>query len=94
MSSLHLNCHYVVSSSEGVVIRPMELRKTSARPHFYTNEDECDKNVQNFLSCIKMAADTSEANSAFAAIKVTALGKPEFLVMPCIHNYCLNLTCI
>ena len=50
-----------------------------ARVYDYTTEEECDKHVDVFLSCIRSVRDISEDGKGFAAIKVTALGNPELL---------------
>ncbi|EOD38686.1 proline dehydrogenase [Emiliania huxleyi CCMP1516] len=48
-----------------------------ARVYPYAGEDECDANMQHFLTGVKAVADTSP--DGFAAIKVTALGDPKLL---------------
>ena len=48
----------------------------SARTYDYLGEEKCDANVQIFLDCIDAAA---RQPNGFTAIKLTALGKPEFL---------------
>ena len=50
----------------------------SARTYFYEGEEKCDKNTEIFLECIDTTGNTSE--NGFAAIKVTALGRPAILV--------------
>jgi len=42
----------------------------------YCQEHECDANVKIFLDCIKAA---SQFEHGFAAVKVTALGRPALL---------------
>jgi len=44
----------------------------------YTGEDACDKNMEVILNSIDVAARS--ADRPFAALKVTALGKPKFLL--------------
>jgi len=57
-----------VEAREGVV---------SARTYDYVTEEKCDANMRIMLQAIDMAAETSD--TPFAAIKITALGKPAFL---------------
>ena len=57
--------------------------RSSALTHFYAGEQRCEDNVAHFKSCIETAAkanECSELKDAFAAIKLTALGRVEFLV--------------
>ncbi|XP_019620711.1 PREDICTED: proline dehydrogenase 1, mitochondrial-like [Branchiostoma belcheri] len=50
----------------------------SARTYFYEDEHKCDENVKIFLNCIKAAGYSS--TDGFAAIKLTALGRPQLLL--------------
>lgn len=50
----------------------------SARTYFYEDEKQCDENVEIFLRCIEMASKCG--NDGFAAIKLTSLGRPQFLM--------------
>ena len=50
----------------------------SARTYFYEGEDTCNENMEVFLKCIDTTGNT--AVNGFAAIKVTALGRPDLLV--------------
>lgn len=57
--------------------------KSSALTHFYAGEERCEENVRHFRSCIETAAKANAPNKqedAFAAIKLTGLGRVEFLV--------------
>ena len=60
-----------------------------ARVYDYTTEEECDRHVDVFLSCIRSVREITNDNddddgkggikAGFAAIKVTALGNPALL---------------
>ncbi|XP_036383341.1 proline dehydrogenase 1, mitochondrial [Megalops cyprinoides] len=50
----------------------------SARTYFYADEAKCDHHMQTFLDCIKASGGSSE--DGFSAIKMTALGRPQFLL--------------
>ncbi|XP_032731731.1 proline dehydrogenase 1, mitochondrial-like [Lontra canadensis] len=50
----------------------------SARTYFYANEAKCDSHMETFLACIEAAGQASE--DGFSAIKLTALGRPQFLL--------------
>ncbi|XP_005993374.1 proline dehydrogenase 1, mitochondrial [Latimeria chalumnae] len=50
----------------------------SARTYFYADEAKCDQHMKTFLKCIEAAGGSSE--DGFAAIKLTALGRPQFLL--------------
>lgn len=54
----------------------------SARTYFYQDDVRCQQNVEHFLSCIRMASDVAKSSNgdAFAALKLTGLGRVEFLV--------------
>ena len=54
----------------------------SARTYFYQDDERCQQNMQHFLSCIRMASQVAESTNcdAFAAVKLTGLGRVEFLV--------------
>ena len=63
-------------------LSPVEATyKASARTFLYEGEETCDKNVKHFRSCIETAAKATERGSPFAAIKITSLGRVEFLVL-------------
>ncbi|XP_034026793.1 proline dehydrogenase 1, mitochondrial [Thalassophryne amazonica] len=46
--------------------------------YFYADEAKCDQHMEVFLKCIK-ASGASSKNS-FSAVKMSALGRPQFLV--------------
>ncbi|XP_070573303.1 proline dehydrogenase 1, mitochondrial-like isoform X1 [Ptychodera flava] len=50
----------------------------SARTYFYEDEEKCDENMKFFLKCIDAAGASSR--DGFAAIKLTALGRPQMLL--------------
>ncbi|XP_072270023.1 proline dehydrogenase 1, mitochondrial [Pyxicephalus adspersus] len=53
----------------------------SARTYFYADEAKCDTHMETFLKCIEASGGSSE--DGFSAIKLTALGRPQFLVCLC-----------
>uniref|UniRef100_A0AAR2KBX3 Proline dehydrogenase n=1 Tax=Pygocentrus nattereri TaxID=42514 RepID=A0AAR2KBX3_PYGNA len=50
----------------------------SARTYFYADETKCDSHMETFIKCIKASAGSSV--DGFSAIKMTALGRPQFLL--------------
>ncbi|KAM5262468.1 proline dehydrogenase 1, mitochondrial [Ctenodactylus gundi] len=50
----------------------------SARTYFYANEAKCDSHMESFLRCIE--ASGGALDDGFSAIKLTALGRPQFLL--------------
>nr|XP_033810327.1 proline dehydrogenase 1, mitochondrial-like isoform X1 [Geotrypetes seraphini] len=50
----------------------------SARTYFYADEAKCDQHMEIFLKCIEATGGSSE--DGFSAIKLTALGRPQFLL--------------
>ncbi|XP_051888232.1 proline dehydrogenase 1, mitochondrial-like [Pristis pectinata] len=50
----------------------------SARTYFYADESKCDQYMETFLKCIIASGGSSE--DGFSAIKLTALGRPQFLL--------------
>ncbi|XP_066502731.1 proline dehydrogenase 1, mitochondrial [Hoplias malabaricus] len=50
----------------------------SARTYFYADEAKCDSHMETFIKCIKASAGSSVGG--FSAIKMTALGRPQFLL--------------
>uniref|UniRef100_A0A8C4WBC0 Proline dehydrogenase n=1 Tax=Gopherus evgoodei TaxID=1825980 RepID=A0A8C4WBC0_9SAUR len=53
-------------------------RVISARTYFYADETKCDQHMEAFLRCIEASGGSSE--DSFSAIKLTALGRPQFLM--------------
>ncbi|KAL1787806.1 proline dehydrogenase 1, mitochondrial isoform X1 [Sigmodon hispidus] len=49
-----------------------------ARTYFYANEAKCDSYMENLLRCIEASGGASDGG--FSAIKLTALGRPQFLL--------------
>eukprot|EP00090_Calanus_glacialis_P001001 TRINITY_DN10726_c0_g1_i1.p1 TRINITY_DN10726_c0_g1~~TRINITY_DN10726_c0_g1_i1.p1 ORF type:complete len:667 (-),score=208.06 TRINITY_DN10726_c0_g1_i1:229-2229(-) len=52
---------------------------TGARTFFYQGEATCERNTDIFLRCIETVATTTHT-TGFAAIKLTALGRPQLLL--------------
>eukprot|EP00092_Neocalanus_flemingeri_P028909 GFUD01031392.1.p1 GENE.GFUD01031392.1~~GFUD01031392.1.p1 ORF type:complete len:675 (+),score=189.08 GFUD01031392.1:55-2079(+) len=52
---------------------------TGARTFFYQGEATCERNTDIFLKCIETVATTTHT-TGFAAIKLTALGRPQLLL--------------
>uniref|UniRef100_A0A4W6CT05 Proline dehydrogenase n=1 Tax=Lates calcarifer TaxID=8187 RepID=A0A4W6CT05_LATCA len=50
----------------------------SARTYFYADEAKCDNQMETFINCIKASGGAS--SDGFSAIKMTALGRPQFLL--------------
>ncbi|XP_035235858.1 proline dehydrogenase 1, mitochondrial [Anguilla anguilla] len=50
----------------------------SARTYFYADEAKCDHHMETFLNCIRASGGSSQ--DGFSAIKMTALGRPQFLL--------------
>uniref|UniRef100_A0A8C8RA95 Proline dehydrogenase n=1 Tax=Pelusios castaneus TaxID=367368 RepID=A0A8C8RA95_9SAUR len=50
----------------------------SARTYFYADEAKCDQHMDTFLRCIEASGGSSQ--DGFSAIKLTALGRPQFLL--------------
>uniref|UniRef100_A0A8C4HY33 Proline dehydrogenase n=1 Tax=Dicentrarchus labrax TaxID=13489 RepID=A0A8C4HY33_DICLA len=50
----------------------------SARTYFYADESKCDNQMETFINCIKASGGASA--DGFSAIKMTALGRPQFLL--------------
>lgn len=51
----------------------------AARTYFYHGESQCEKNLEIFFKAIEAVAETT-GNTGFAAIKLTALGRPRLLM--------------
>jgi len=52
---------------------------TGARTFFYQGEANCERNLENILRSIETVANTTQT-TGFAAIKLTALGRPQLLL--------------
>jgi len=63
-------------NNQKVINKYLEEGVKSTRLYEYEGEEKCDASVKIFLSCIET---TGARADGFAAIKLTALGKPEFL---------------
>jgi proline dehydrogenase len=50
-----------------------------ARTYFYHGESQCERNLEIFFKAIEAVANTT-GNTGFAAIKLTALGRPRLLM--------------
>ncbi|XP_049553722.1 proline dehydrogenase 1, mitochondrial isoform X1 [Orcinus orca] len=50
----------------------------STLTYFYASEAKCDSHMETFLRCIEASGGASE--DGFSAIKLTALGRPQFLL--------------
>ena len=53
--------------------------KATARTYFYMNEAQCERNMETFLKCIDAVAGVT-SHTGLAAIKLTALGRPQILL--------------
>ncbi|NXN14820.1 PROD dehydrogenase, partial [Indicator maculatus] len=51
---------------------------SSTDTYVYADEAKCDQHMETFLRCIDASGGSSE--NGFSAIKMTALGRPQFLV--------------
>ncbi|KAM4634525.1 proline dehydrogenase 1, mitochondrial isoform 2-T2 [Polymixia lowei] len=50
----------------------------SARTYFYADEAKCDNQMETFINCIRASGGSS--TDGFSAVKMTALGRPQFLL--------------
>lgn len=58
-----------------------DIKRASARTYFYAHDTQCEENMKHFISCIETAAKLrTENNQPYAAVKLTGLGRVEFLV--------------
>ncbi|TKS78482.1 Proline dehydrogenase 1, mitochondrial [Collichthys lucidus] len=51
---------------------------TGAHTYFYADEAKCDQHMETFIKCIKASGGSSM--DGFSAVKMTALGRPQFLL--------------
>lgn len=58
----------------------LAAHRSTGRTYFYTGDDHCEQNKSNFISCIDTAAQVTDNGQPYAAIKLTGLGRVEFLV--------------
>uniref|UniRef100_A0A3Q3DLG1 Proline dehydrogenase n=1 Tax=Hippocampus comes TaxID=109280 RepID=A0A3Q3DLG1_HIPCM len=49
-----------------------------SQTYFYADESKCDQHMETFLKCIRASGGSSM--DGFSAIKMTALGRPQFLL--------------
>lgn len=64
------------------VARPFADRRykvQSARTYFYLNEATCERNYETFQDCLHAVAGATYG-TGFAAVKLTALGRPQLLL--------------
>ncbi|XP_043219354.1 proline dehydrogenase 1, mitochondrial-like isoform X2 [Amphibalanus amphitrite] len=55
------------------------VKVQSARTYFYMNEAQCEKNMETFLKSIEAVSGSTQC-TGLAAIKMTALGRPQLLL--------------
>ncbi|XP_022190180.2 proline dehydrogenase 1, mitochondrial [Nilaparvata lugens] len=53
---------------------------SSVRTYFYLNEAACDRSLEVFQECIQAVGDAQNYGTGVAAIKLTALGRPQMLL--------------
>ncbi|CAG7821502.1 unnamed protein product [Allacma fusca] len=68
----------------------------AARTYFYRNEAQCEKNMEIFIQSIEAVSGATKG-TGFAAIKVTALGRPQLLLhlseaIARVHKYVAAVT--
>lgn len=67
-------------------------QRSTGRTYFYEGDELCEQNKANFISCIETAAEVTKNGQAFAAIKLTGLGRVEFLVRWClVHAWLIGI---
>uniref|UniRef100_A0A8C6U5J0 Proline dehydrogenase n=1 Tax=Neogobius melanostomus TaxID=47308 RepID=A0A8C6U5J0_9GOBI len=59
-------------------LRSVHGEVTTAPTYFHADEAKCDHHMETFIKCIKASGGASM--DGFSAIKVTALGRPQFLL--------------
>lgn len=59
--------------------RDRQEHRPVARTYFYRGESQCEKNLEIFFRAVEAVASTT-GNTGFAAIKITALGRPHLLM--------------
>ena len=67
-------------NKDEVLEQPKKWHRPVARTYFYRNEANCEKNMDIFLRCIDAVAGATYG-TGFAAIKLTALGRPGWLLV-------------
>jgi len=70
-----LNVKYHVSKS----FADRRYKVQSARTYFYLNEAQCERNMETFIKCLE-AVQGATYGTGIAAVKLTALGRPQLLL--------------
>lgn len=71
-------------------------RQSLSKTYFYLDEAHCERNMGTFLQAIEAVADATDG-TGFAAIKITALGRPQLLLhlseaIARVHRYVGSVT--